>query len=107
MRFLAFRHKVHNNSPKGIQQNLASEVENAVTTNTYMVRLHDLNTDREQTILVRSANADGMQEFVDSIKDHPEWPQLTLTTPRVVPGGIRRLEIRRPLPRTTLTSFVA
>ena len=107
MRFLAFRRKVHNNTTKGIQQNSASEAENAVPTHTYMVRLHDLDTDREQTILVRSANADGMQEFVDSIKDHPEWPQLTLANPRVVPGGIRRLEIKRHLPRTTLTSFVA
>ena len=107
MCFLAFLSKFHDNVTRGNQQNPANGVENTVTANTYMVRLHDLVTDEEQTILVRSACADGMQEFVDSIKDHPGWPQLTLANPRVVPGGIRKLEIRRPLPRTTLTSFVA
>ena len=105
MSLLAIFSSVHNNVVRGTRQNPANGVETVV--NTYMVRLADLDTHEEQRILVRSACEDGMQEFVDSIKDHPSWPQLTLATPRVVPGGIRKLEIRHRAPRTTLASFCA
>lgn len=107
MSLLAFLHRIIDNDPRETRKYPANEGVEADMKSTYLVRLADLVTQEEQSILVLAYTDEGMQEFVDSIKKHPEWPQLKLTTPRVVPGGIRKLAIKRPLPRTTLTAFVA
>lgn len=53
----------------------------------------------EQRILVDAETPDGMQEFVDKLTN------LQIANPLV--ASIRRLEIRRPLPRTTMSAFTA
>ena len=69
---------------------------------TYLVHLADRDTGQDQRILVRSATSDGMQEFVSRAD---LTPPLQIAHPVVI--GIRELAINRPLPRTTLASFVA
>ena len=109
MRLLAFLLRVHNNKAREVHQNIANELEKVV--NTYLVRIADRDTGQGLRILVRSHSADGMQEFVDTIADHPHWTQLcgedgaVLATPRVI--DVRELKIKRPVPRTTMASFVA
>lgn len=69
---------------------------------TYLVTLADHETGKEQRILVRSACPDGMQEFVE----RPDLtPALDIQHPVVL--AIKELNIKRPLPRTTLTSYPA
>lgn len=69
---------------------------------TYLVHLADRDTGQDQRILVRSATSEGMQEFVSRTDLNPP---LQIANPVVI--GIRELAINRPLPRTTLASFVA
>lgn len=69
---------------------------------TYLVHLADRDTGQDQRILVRSDTSEGMQEFV---LQADLQPPLEIANPVVI--GIRELAINRPLPRTTLTSFVA
>ncbi|QDF18590.1 hypothetical protein SEA_PUPPER_104 [Gordonia phage Pupper] len=66
---------------------------------TYLVTLIDRETGQDQRILVRSENADGMQEFVNSL------PDLELDHPVVM--GVRQLALKRRLPRTNLLSVTA
>jgi len=69
---------------------------------TYLVSLADRDTGKDQRILVRAENPDGMQEFVE----RPDLdPPLTISNPVVI--AIKELNIKRPLPRTNLTSFTA
>lgn len=69
---------------------------------TYLVTLADRDTGKDQRILVRSECSDGMQEFVERAD---LTPPLEISHPVVI--GIRELDLKRPLPRTTLTEFIA
>ena len=69
---------------------------------TYLVHLADRDTGQDQRILVRSDTSEGMQEFVLRADLHPA---LEIANPVVI--AVRELAINRPLPRTTLASFVA
>lgn len=68
--------------------------------NQYLVTLADRNTGEDQRIIVRSADDDGMQEFVTS---DAVLPSLRLTEPVVI--AIHQLHIKRPH-RTVLPSLV-
>jgi len=69
---------------------------------TYLVSLADRDTGKDQRILVRSDNPDGMQAFVE----RPDLdPPLTISNPVVI--AIKELNIKRPLPRTNLSTFTA
>ncbi|QIG58319.1 hypothetical protein SEA_SKOG_167 [Gordonia phage Skog] len=61
---------------------------------TYLVTLIDRETGQDQRILVRSENADGMQEFVDTLTD------LEIDAPVVM--GVRELAVKRSLAKTNL-----
>jgi hypothetical protein len=66
---------------------------------TYLVTLADRNdADALQRILVDAKTPDRMQEFVDTLTD------LQIANPTVI--SVRKLAIKRRLPRTTLQSAV-
>ena len=69
---------------------------------TYLVTLADRVTGKDQRIIVQSECADGMQEFVERAD---LTPPLEIKNPVVI--GIRELSVKRPLPRTTLSTFTA
>ena len=69
---------------------------------TYLVTLADRETGKDQRILVRSEHSDGMQAFVERENLNPP---LQIAHPVVI--AVKELAIRRPLPKTTLASFIA
>jgi hypothetical protein len=69
---------------------------------TFLVTLADHATGKDQRILVRCEHSEGMQEFVQR-KDLD--PPLEISDPVVI--GIKELRTKRPLPRTTMSSFIA
>ena len=68
--------------------------------NTYLVTLADRETGKDQRILVRSWNDDNMQKFVDSDEVRST---LLLENPVVI--AVHQLRIKRPLPKTTMSSL--
>lgn len=67
---------------------------------TYLVTLADRNDSGAlQRILVNAKTPDRMQEFVDTLTD------LEIANPVV--ANVRKLAIKRPVPRTNLRSVTA